>query len=191
MDIKINFFYENYRKGIGKLVREYAYDCALNDVDILDKYIPKVELENMKEWVESRQSNRYKYAMFTISPNKDVDIAIFHKSIEKCVKKVWINHYLYCIEWGENEGVHCHLKTWIDKNKNPYRCKGEVANTFKKCGGCNINVRYSNRDGCFEDYIKGVKNGEPKVTYDDDCLKRQKYGLQPIYEGPSSANARP
>ena len=91
---------------------------------------------------------------------------------------------MYCIEWREGDkGMHAHIKIWLNENKNPYRCKGEFYNTFKSLVGNkqHVNIRYSNTDGCFEEYIMGIKDGEFKKNRENDIRNRDECKIEMYY----------
>lgn len=170
--------------AVRRLIREYHYDVLRKDGISLGMFVPTKYKKGITEYIESRNGNRYKYIMITVNPNEDVEHKLFCKKIRKALKKVWINNWMYCIEWRDGEkGMHAHIKIWLDENKNPYRCKGEFYNTFKHVVGNkqHINIRYSNTDGCFEKYIMGIKDGEKKKNYADDIGNRVKYKMEKYY----------
>lgn len=190
---KICFINRMKTRALEKIMGQFFYDKWMDEpIDIADAFW--IHKEDYLKWAEKRSSkSRYKYVMFTINPYKD-DVDLLKKKIEKCVCKNWITKYMYCFEQRGKmdkdlgKGIHIHLKVWLKEGKNVYRCRGEVYNTFKSCvqTAKHINVRYSNRDGCFDDYIQGWKtiNGEKirKDKWDDDCKWRYEHCLHNLYE---------
>lgn len=183
-------------KALDKLMGEFFYDKMMDEpATICEEFLH--HKDEFLKWSAKRSGvDRYKYAMFTINFKVD-DLQKIKPKVEKCLKKVWIEKYLYCYEqrgvFGVNlgEGVHVHLKVWIKKGKNIYRGRGEVFNTFKHLVGNkkHVNVIYSNFEGCFEDYIKGYKKNksskviERKSKYSDDVSWREREGLENFYVG--------
>lgn len=163
------------RQAAYKHLKEFYYDRQSNNLEFFDKYLPESHVEEFQVYMGKRNgTGRYRYLMISVNPMKHVSYEQFMKKVTKCKTKKWIEQESTCIEWTHDEikdefglidngGMHMHMKIWIKKDKNPYECKREVYNTFKdlvekQC----VNVRYSNRDGCFDDYIKGLKGKEDK-----------------------------
>lgn len=177
------------KKALEKILVNYYYDKMLNDPD---KYlIPEISeknSENLEKWVNNKKG-MYRYALITVNPKNGVDIHRFHLKVIKACKKVYIEKYMYCFEWRGREkdknGFHCHIKIWIKKGKRAYAIKGEFYNTFKNYVGNHehINMRYSNIDGCFENYIKGEKDGKLKEHNSYDIEMRKYYGFKELYTG--------
>lgn len=177
-------FFDCRDEAIKKILKEFHYDKLINDPDAMGNEVPEFAKDELISWMEQRNSNRYKYAMITINPKEDTDVFRFVKKIQKASTKTWIKHFMWCIEWREiNKGMHCHMKVWIEESKNPYRIKGEMYNTFKHMVGnkLHINIRYSNREGCFEEYIKGYKDGQIKDHHQASLIMRQKCNLNDVY----------
>lgn len=160
-----------------KILSEFWYDKVSNDFEWLKHDVPKNFKSEVREYLESRNSSRYKYAMFTINPKEGTVFSELQKKVEKALKKVWVENYLFCYEWRDKDkGLHVHIKVWIKKEKNPYHCKREIYNTFKHLVGNkkHVNVRYSNREGCFDEYIKnGIKDGKKKKNSEFDRINRE------------------
>ncbi|WP_445775567.1 hypothetical protein, partial [Shewanella sp.] len=162
---KLKVFTIAREKAFEKLFKEFWYDKSLKTAEITDDYIPEVCKEEFQKYVGKRGKARYKYLLITINFKPDVDFEMAYKQFEKYTKKKWIDKCINCFEWrkemtkDDNGGMHIHSKVWIADKKNPYKCKGEVYNTFKNLVGnkLHVNVRYSNAEGCFEDYIAGLK----------------------------------
>lgn len=184
---KRDFAVECFEKAAKKVACEYYYEAIHKDPGMLNNFLPDSEVENIKEYVLSKEyGQRYKYLMITVNPKEGMCLTAFHKQIRKSVKKIFIAKSMYCFEWRNiDEGLHCHIKIWLKKRKKEvYNIKREFYNTFKHLVGNkqHVNARYSNRDGCFEDYIMGMKAGKPKDTHQVDVEMRKKHGLKDIYE---------
>lgn len=169
-----------------KIYKEFWYDNWMKQApQHWDAEFEKPE--EFHKWIQKRTTARWKYMMFTVSP-KNCSVELFVKQTEKCVTKKWIKNYLYCYEWTKEGMIHNHIRVELDeKKKKIYRCKGEIANTFKKCGDVNINVRYSNDENAFKKYIMGEKMDNfrqmyvPKERNEEDRELRKKYGLKDVY----------
>lgn len=189
-------------KAIVKMFMEYCYDkFSENPRDIMHM-VPASDKDDFEKYVLKRNNNRYKYLLITINYKPDVDIKEIVKKTEKVTKKKWINKAMWCYEQREKDekleglldgeklplpyifkGIHVHMKVWLSEKKNPYHCKREVFNTVKHIVGnkMHVNVRYSNRDGCFDAYCNGWKNESHKPGWEMDCLMRKRLGLEYVY----------
>lgn len=106
------------------------------------------------------------------------------KKTMKITAKKWVNKAMYCYETrGLMKRLHVHMKIWVDPKKKIYDCQREVYNTVKELVGNQRHVdrRYSNIDGCFEEYIRGIKGKVRKANYENDKLFRKRYGLDDVY----------
>lgn len=177
---------EDKKKALRKRVQEFYYDKCLEDpVDILER-IPNCDKEQFIEWAGNRNRvGRYKYIMYTINFKPGTEWAKAKKKILKSMKKKWIINALGCIEWRNgNSGMHCHIRCEVKDDKNVYRCKGELYNTFKDCVGnkLHVNVKYSNIEGAYVNYVKGIKKGEKKINNVNDVELRKKYGIPTVFD---------
>lgn len=183
---QLTLFANERENAMKKLAKEYWYDKLIEESELWRDYVPKNLRDDFGKYVTKRKGcNRYKYLLFTINFTEGTDVGNAVKKVEKCVHKKWIKSALYCFEWrGSDNGFHCHLRCEIIKDKNAYRCKGEVYNTFKHMVGnkMHVNLRYSNSDNAFVDYVKGLKKGKPKANCVYDDYNRDKYGLLKYYE---------
>ncbi len=181
--------------AVSKIFKEFHYDRLLKYSDELIEQIEDVYKDDFKDWIGERQSNRYKYIMFTINPKEGVNVEEFLKKIKKMLTKKWIKQYLYCIEWRSEcmTGMHAHIKCWICDKKNPYHCKREVYNTFKYLVGnkSHVHPRYSNRKGCFDDYINGIKDGKPKEFSEYDRNSRKLLGIPNVFKSNAAEKPNP
>lgn len=179
-----------------KLWREFWYYRLTDHQDEMGNYTvcklaPDSIRSEMSNWLNKKakmRGTKYKYCMFTINFKEEIDIEYIKKKLKKCLTKNWIEQYIYCYEWRDiDKGMHVHLKTWIKEGKVVYNCKKEVYNTFKDLVGnkLHVNVRYSNRNDCFNEYIKGYKLGQVKPTHIHDCVMRNRLKLEAYYEGPT------
>lgn len=168
--------------AITKFLREYHYDMLLKEPETyLKDFRNKDEL---CKYAVKRTGQRWKYFMVTINFKPDVDFTICNKYVLKSLTKKWIKYFKYCWEWRDiDKGMHIHMKVEPDENKKIYDCKRELYNTFKHVVGNNmhINMRYSNKTNCFDEYIEGLKNGERKKCMDVTEIMRKKYDLQKLY----------
>lgn len=174
LDVLVDW--ENIKKKVvHKRIGEYLYDMMQKEPDMMKRYVPKTEWKKFRQYTQERGSNRYKYCMITINPREGIDVDHFVKKVCKAVKKTWVRCYGWCIEWrkylppspfndGGGIGMHAHVVIEFKKGKNPYRAKGEFYNTFKHLVGNrkHVDIKYSNRDGAFLDYVQGLKGGKPK-----------------------------
>lgn len=110
------------------------------------------------------------------------------KQIEKSLKKKWIMKWSWCLETrgllnNRAVGIHAHIRTVVIDDKYSYECKREMYNTFKHLVGnvAHVNAKYSNIEGAFIDYVKGIKKGEPKENAKADDMFRAQYGLEDYY----------
>lgn len=178
-------------KAFRKMMIQFYYDRMNKDVDILLKGVPGYMINEVRVWAKARNTNRYRYGFITVNSMENTDVMDFVNKIKSIMNKIWIDEAMWCIEWGvKNKNLHAHIKVWIKKNKNPYRCRGEVYNTMKNMVGsmAAINIRYSNTNGCFEDYIDGLKGRHTDVggKRDKKCMPitekfRELYKLENIY----------
>lgn len=191
MDIKIRkkeLFLKQEEEAIKKIAKQYFYDKILAEPDNITDYVPKSLVEDFQKYCKKRTGQRYAYCMITVNFKPDVKIADIIKYTLKAHKKRWIKAYFYAYEQhGDYHNVghhpHLHTKLWLEENKNSYEVKREFYNTFKHIVGnkLHVNVRYSNTANCFEEYIMGIKNKEPKPTADTDKIWREQNKLQAIY----------
>lgn len=171
-------------QAINKILREYYYDAILKDPEKYMKYAPIHEHDPLCNYIVKRTGQRWRYFMATINFKPDIDIKIAMKKLTKCLKKKWIKDYYYCWEWRKiNDGMHIHLRIEPDENKKIYDCKREIYNTFKHLVGnkMHVNMRYSNKENCFIDYINGLKDNEPKDCFEATKEMRIKYNINDIY----------
>lgn len=139
----------------------------------------KIEIE--KEWY-----------FLTVNPKPDIKLTDFMKTIEKALKKRWINYFIMVIEQrGECEaelgkGFHTH----IIFNKGIKHCKvvTEMSNTFKKmCDTSNYHLFNLKSIGEEEkkrkiEYITGVKADEEKhLKQQMDIIFRERNKLKSYY----------
>lgn len=163
-------------KAQEKLFVLYWGDYYNNNSEDLLKYIPPERQEDFQKYVAKSKGKRWKYAMYTINFGPGVELNVIKKYTEKCLKKKWILDPIYCYETrgrdenGGFKGVHVHMRVQFHEDKNPYEGRREVYNTFKHVVGNkqHINVRYSNRDDAFIEYIAGYKKGEKKEHHSVD-----------------------
>lgn len=190
---KLLLFYKMKEEGIKKLLKEFWYDKALEETSVFEDYIPEDMLEEVVEYTSKRNRNsRYKYAMFTINFKEKVTLKNAMKKFEKFRTKKWIEKSMSCMEWrGLYLGMHLHSKVWIKDGKRIYDCKREVYNTFKDLVGnkMHVNVRYSNRENCFEEYIKGYKKGKMKDSFAVTELMRENQKVTGILEAAPIKNS--
>lgn len=139
----------------------------------------KIEIE--KEWY-----------FLTVNPKPDIKLTDFMKTIEKALKKRWINYYIMVIEQrGESEaeigkGFHTH----IIFNKGIKHCKviTEMSNTFKKmCDTSNYHLFNLKSIGEEEkkrkvEYILGEKaDVEKHLKQQMDIIFRERNKLKSYY----------
>lgn len=164
---------EGERQALIKLNKEFYYDYYKNNPEQLIKYASNDRMRQYKkDYFQTRKNSkcRYKYAMITVAPYKDVELKEFMKKVNKALSKTYIKSSVSCIEWThesseDNGGMHLHTRIEI-QDKDPYRIKKEFYNTFKNLTEpqC-VKINYSNDPEAFIDYIKGFKKGVEK-----DCV---------------------
>lgn len=169
-------------KAKTRIWTEYWYDKWMDDKEFeyLDSWCPKGLKGDMKEYIQSRGKQRWKYVFITVNPMPTVTFSEFFSKIIKAVNKVYVKDYYWCIEWREkDQGMHAHFKIELAEGKSPYQVKGEWYNTFKHyvMNKHHIHVLYTNKKEAFIDYIKGKKNGLPKKNAEWDQIMRKKLGL--------------
>lgn len=159
-------------------------DKIMDDWECVDDLLPDYVKDEFASYVAKRNDvGRYPYCMVTINFKEDVTFADAVKKFNKFVKKCWILKSMSCFEWRDiDKGMHIHSKLWIAKDKRYCECHREIYNTFKHLVGNKRHVclRPSTRDGCFEDYIKGIKEGSKKATHDIDKEMRIKYAVSNV-----------
>lgn len=183
-------FYSARSKSIDKLLFDFMYDSLMKDTKSMLSFIPSRHHEDYEKYIANRTGYGKRYMMATINFKPGVDLEIVKKQMKKCLKKIWIEEYMYCYEIrNEDEeadaGLHIHLKIWKAKNKKSGECKREIYNTFKHLVNniqC-VNMRHSNIDGCFEKYIRGFKNDDKKDCLDISRRYRDENGLEDYYDG--------
>lgn len=187
--MKQEFFEECQMKAIRKITEQYCYDMIMKNPEILREFIPKDKIESVTKYVNRRNGNRYKFAMFTINLKKQSHYDQLYmdelkKKIFKACHKKWIDDYSYCYETrGDSTGLHIHIKVWINKDKKPCECSREMYNTFKNLveSKLHVNTVFSNREKAFDDYIKGIKDGKKKDNHENDKKFRHSWGLLNTY----------
>lgn len=141
--------------------------------------------DDVCKYIVKCTGKKWKYFMVTINFKPGVCKGKILLKMEKCVKKKWLWKYIYCIEWRDwnEDSVHVHMKVTPDPEKKIYDCKREIYNTFKHLVGnkLHVDMRYSNRDDCFEDYILGYRNGKMKDCMEATKFFREKYHLEDHY----------
>lgn len=182
---KVIKFHQQREKTVLKLAEQYYRDMIIEEPSIAKDYVPDGMQDEFQKYCVKRYGGRYKWIIFTVNFKPKATLGDVIKKVTKCVKKKWITRYLLCYETRNHrgEGIHIHMKVWLEEGKKPYDCKREMFNTFKNLveNRMHVNCRYSNRDGCFEEYIKGIKGGEKKQNYEFDRVWRKEHGLTDVY----------
>lgn len=171
-----HIFEDSKTRAIHKLFKEYHYDQIKKNPNSVLRYIPKSEQDIFINYISKRTNTRYRYIMFTINFREDVTFQQAEKKFMKYAKKRWIKNTISCFEWREkNKGMHIHSRAELSSKKVPYECKREVYNTFKNLVGnkLHINVRYSNDENSFINYINGFKKNKPKEGSDNNKNMRR------------------
>lgn len=185
---KMSLFRRSKEKDIRKLLKEFWYDKCMNESAEMDDYVPEIMQEEVYKYLGKRgDKGRYNFAMFTVNFREDVKWGLVKKKFEKYRKKVWIEKELSCVEWRDGDkGLHIHSKVWIrqptEGERKVYSFKREVYNTFKSLVGnrLHVNVRYSNKKGCFDEYIMRIKGGEKKKNFENNVVNRVKLGVKNV-----------
>lgn len=183
---KLVLFRNEYEQAMRKIAKEYWYDKILESSELWEEYVPEVYAEDFGKWAVKRGGNaRYKYIMITVNFKEDVSFETMWVKFVKMKNKIWIEKSMSCVEWRDkNKGMHIHSKVWVHDWKKVYECKREIYNTFKALVGnkMHVNVRYSNREKCFEDYIRGFRGGKKKESYDVTMSMRKELKIPDILE---------
>lgn len=163
------------KRAYEKLSQMFWHDYIIEHID------EEIISNSMKEWAHQKfQKSSANIFMITVNPRDDVDLDILNKKVEKAIKKKYIDHFMYCYEWREeNKGLHCHIRIVTNKKKKRSEIKREFYNTFKHLVGnsMHVDVKYGCRKDSYIDYIKGIKNGQPKENSKHDTIMREKHGL--------------
>ncbi len=185
-----NFIGQNQAQQ--KLYKEYWYDKYRNDSSLLVEGLCEKERPDFIKYMNYRcKGSRYKYVFITVSPYTDVKYEEFIIKVKKALSKRFIVSSISCIEWisGEcykdgkhfNGGMHFHSRIEID-GKDPYRVKREFYNTFNRlCAPHCVQVRYSNDENSFIDYINGLEKGKEKECIEISNIYRKKYSVPPSF----------
>ncbi len=182
---KLQLFIQSKEKAYAKRFKEYWYDKVLEENEDISSYVPNILKEDFQKYLGKKSGKRYNYIMFTINFKESVTFAQAYKKFVKYTKKTWIHSHYSCFEWRSLEsGMHIHSKVVLTDDKvKVYRCKSEVYNTFKNLVGnkLHINVRYSNREGCFDSYIDGLKKEIRKDCYEVTHIMRAKHSIPNVF----------
>ncbi len=168
-------------RAVNKLLDQYYFDKIMEGSFNLDHFIEEEELEELEEYVERRQKRRYKYIMITVNPKEDTPWRTLNKKVLKCIAKKWIKNATWCYEWREKKmGLHAHIRCEIE-DKNPCEINRECYNTFKHLVGnkLHVNIKMSNANKAFLNYVKGLKNGKQKENAEHDEINRKELGINP------------
>lgn len=178
---KMNRSFKAKERAINKLLDQYYFDKIMEGGLNLTNFIPSCELEDIEQYVQQRQKRRYKYIMITVNPMEDIPWHELDKKVKKCIKKKWIKNATYCYEWRNKMlGLHTHIRCEIT-DKNPCEINREVYNTFKNLVGnkLHVNIKMSNANEAFLNYVKGLKNKQPKQNAEYDEENREKLCINP------------
>lgn len=149
-------------------------------------------LEKLRQLHKNKIEIEKEWYFLTVNPKPDITLIEFMKTIEKALKKKWINYYIMVIEQrGECEaelgkGFHTH----IIFNKGCKHCKviTEMSNTFKKmCDTSNYHLFNLKSIGEEEkkrkiEYITGVKaDVEKHLKQQMDIIFRERNKLKSYY----------
>jgi len=164
----------------------------------------RAEITRIHEWHEEKKLEKLRqlhtlkielkkeWYFLTVNPRPDITLTEFMKTIEKALKKRWINYYIMVIEQrGESEaelgkGFHTH----IIFNKGIKHCKViiEMSNTFKKmCDTSNYHLFNLKSIGEEEkkrkvEYILGEKaDVEKHLKQQMDIIFRERNKLKSYY----------
>lgn len=187
---KVSIELEEMEKAYRKHLQTLLFDKMNNEPYIMFKELATDGIyKELCEYVAKKNENKWKYLFITVN-FKDYDLGddeLIGKLLQKTrkiVTKKWVTKAMWCYETrGLMKGLHVHMKIWVDPKKKIYDCQREVYNTVKDHVGSKRHVdrRYSNIEGCFEDYIKGIKGKVQKENHANDTLFRKKYGLDDVY----------
>ncbi len=185
--------FEGEKDAMRKIFKEYFYDYYTNNYQPLVSALEDKHRVPFERYMIVRCSKgRYKYLLVTVAPSTDITYQNFKEKIDKALTKKWIVNSISCIEWTEaeqirdgeffNGNMHWHCRIEITKDKNPYRCRMEIYNTFKymtkpQC----VSVRYSNAADSFIKYVEGVKKGDVKQGTKISKLYRDYYKIPDVF----------
>jgi len=175
-------FFAGRDKAYEGICRSYWSDYIKENVDECILHA------DMKEWAEKKfQKGKACIFMITVNPRSDVKINDLHMRMKKALKKCYIEKWMYCYEWrNEDEGLHAHIRILSSKKKKKSEVQREFHNTFKHLveSVLCVNVIYGVKDNAFIDYVKGIKDGHLKDNAKYDRLMREDLGLKDWYESP-------
>lgn len=187
---KVTVELEEKERAFRKHLRDFMFDKMNNEPYMMFKDMAtEGTYKELADYVSKKNENKWKYLFITVN-FKEMDledpnnIGNILKKTMKITAKKWVNKAMYCYETrGLMKGLHVHMKIWVDPKKKIYDCQREVYNTVKELVGNQRHVdrRYSNIDGCFEEYIRGIKGKVRKANYENDKLFRKRYGLDDVY----------
>lgn len=136
----------------------------------------------------------YTHLFITINPPPSYNLKDFLNTIQKTIKKNWIEGYLYVIEQrGENEeelgkGFHTHILIKLIDHKRRSQIDREIKNTWKKILDVDnyhiLNIKYIDDDEQKrkQKYMLSLKSEEIKhLKQKYDIIFRQKNNLQKFY----------
>lgn len=180
-----DLFKKAVERAISKTICDFYSDYIRNHPNIILRELPMNLEDDYRRW-DANRKGVYKYALATINFDQNkCTIEEMLNRMDKICRKIWIEKYIYCFECRDKEynGIHVHMKIWIKDGKKPYECGREIYNTVKHVVGNrqHVNMRYSNIEGCFEPYIKGVKGDAMKKNHKYDLEFRQANGLKDLY----------
>ncbi len=192
-DLRNEAHLEGERQALIKLNKEYFTDYyRQNPEEIIGTLLNEKHRTAMVEYFKDRKGKgRYKYLFVGINPFTDVTYQELIRLYNKYKNKKWIEKIESCIEWttGEsntdgkfhNGNMHIHSKIWLDPKKDPYRCRREIYNTFKGVLEYNnVQVEFGNREGSFDQYIRGYKLGKIKPCMEVTTIYRKHYKAKDI-----------
>ena len=162
----------------------------------------QLQYDNVKELKSRVKGKKSKYCFFTLNFKSDVGLNDILYCMHQIVNKCWIRDWKYCIEQrGQTDedmgkGLHVHLLMPKPSDKQPWNCKNEVWNNFKKYCGFDYKFVFESHfliipnDWVEEkiEYMKGNKIKDPdgskakKVEFDRKFRKLK--NLQDLYSGP-------
>lgn len=136
----------------------------------------------------------YTHLFITINPPPSYNLKDFLNTIQKTIKKNWIEGYLYVIEQrGENDeeigkGFHTHILIKLIDHKRRSQIDREIKNTWKNILDVDnyhiLNIKYIDDDEQKrkQKYMLSLKSEEVKhLKQKYDIIFRQKNNLQKFY----------
>lgn len=184
-DIQLKARKQVLRKAYESL---YSEQLEANPEAYLKLYFDDTIDTELVDHINDKKSIRkgYKRYMITVNPKPDVELDALINKIKKATKKIYIKNYQYTIEWRKlDAGMHTHIIIDMDptREKKMSEVHREFFYTFRDLVGnkLHVNIIGTTRSTGFDDYIRGIQEGEPKSTHEVSEIMRKKFNLEQVY----------